>query len=34
MLEEPHYRKVVHQGQSHPTEHPPIIDQALWDAVQ
>jgi site-specific DNA recombinase len=26
--------EIVHQGQSHPGEHPPIIDQPLWDAVQ
>ena len=26
--------EIVYQGQSHPGEHPPIIDQALWDAVQ
>jgi hypothetical protein len=24
----------VHKGQSHPGEHTPIVDQALWDAVQ
>ena len=24
----------MHKGQSHPGEHPPIIDQPLWDAVQ
>ena len=24
---------IVHQGQSHPGEHPPIIDQPLWDAA-
>jgi hypothetical protein len=26
--------EIVHKGQAHPGEHPPIIDQALWDAVQ
>jgi len=26
--------EVVHKGQAHPGEHPPIIDQPLWDAVQ
>jgi site-specific DNA recombinase len=26
--------EIVHKGQSHPGEHPPIIDQLLWDAVQ
>ena len=26
--------EIVHEGQSHPGEHPPIIDQPLWDAVQ
>jgi site-specific DNA recombinase len=26
--------EIVHNGQSHPAEHPPIIDQPLWDAVQ
>ena len=26
--------ETVHKGQSHPGEHPPIIDQPLWDAVQ
>src|ERR1700730_5563216 len=25
---------IVHKGQFHPGEHPPIIDQPLWDAVQ
>jgi DNA invertase Pin-like site-specific DNA recombinase len=25
---------IVHQGQSHRGQHPPIIDQPLWDAVQ
>jgi site-specific DNA recombinase len=25
---------IVHKGQSHPGEHPPIIDQVLWDTVQ
>jgi len=26
--------EIVHKGQAHPGEHPPIIDQTLWDAVQ
>jgi site-specific DNA recombinase len=26
--------EIVHQGQPHPGEHPPIIDQPLWNAVQ
>jgi site-specific DNA recombinase len=26
--------EIVHKGQSHPGEHPPIIDHPLWDAVQ
>jgi site-specific DNA recombinase len=26
--------EIVHNGQSHPGEHAPIIDQPLWDAVQ
>jgi hypothetical protein len=26
--------EIVHNGQSYPGEHPPIIDQPLWDAVQ
>jgi site-specific DNA recombinase len=26
--------EIVHKGQSHPGEHPPIIDQPLWEAVQ
>ena len=26
--------EIVHKGQPHPGEHPPIIDQPLWDAVQ
>jgi DNA invertase Pin-like site-specific DNA recombinase len=26
--------EIVHKGQSHPSEHTPIIDQPLWDAVQ
>jgi hypothetical protein len=35
MLRNRTYRgAVVHKGQSHPGEHPPIIDQSLWDAVQ
>ena len=27
-------RRNVHKGQSHPGEHPPIIDEPLWKAVQ
>jgi hypothetical protein len=35
MLRNRIYRgEIVHRGQSHPSEHPPIIDQPLWDAVQ
>jgi len=26
--------EIVHKGQSHPGDHPPIIDQPLWEAVQ
>jgi DNA invertase Pin-like site-specific DNA recombinase len=26
--------EIVHQGQSHPGDHAPIIDRPLWDAVQ
>jgi site-specific DNA recombinase len=26
--------EIAHKGQSHPGEHPPIIDQPLWDGVQ
>jgi hypothetical protein len=26
--------EIVHKGQSHRGEHPPIIDQPLWDAVE
>jgi site-specific DNA recombinase len=26
--------EIVHNGQSHPGEHTPIIDQPLWEAVQ
>jgi len=26
--------EIVHNGQSHPGEHAPIVDQLLWDAVQ
>jgi site-specific DNA recombinase len=26
--------EIVHKGQSHPGDHPPIIDRPLWDAVQ
>src|SRR5262249_18589987 len=35
MLRNRIYRgEIVHKGQSYPGEHPPIIDQLLWDAVQ
>src|ERR1700732_3721983 len=35
MLQNRTYRgAIVHKGQLHPGEHTPIIDQALWDAVQ
>ena len=35
MLRNRIYRgEIVHKGQSYPSEHPPIIDQPLWDAVQ
>jgi site-specific DNA recombinase len=35
MLQNRTYRgEIVHKGQSFPGEHPPIIDQPLWDAVQ
>jgi site-specific DNA recombinase len=35
MLQNRIYRgEIVHKGQSHPGEHPPIIDQPLWDAVR
>jgi len=35
MLRNRTYRgEMVHKGQSYPSEHPPIIDQPLWDAVQ
>jgi hypothetical protein len=26
--------EIVHKGQFHPSEHTPIVDQPLWDAVQ
>jgi len=26
--------EIVHNGRSHPGQHPPIIDQVLWDTVQ
>jgi hypothetical protein len=29
-----YHGEIVHKGQSHPSEHPAIIDQPLWDAVQ
>src|SRR6201987_3220544 len=35
MLRNRTYRgEIVHKEQSHPGEHPPIIDQTIWDAVQ
>src|SRR3954453_8788212 len=35
MLQNRLYRgEIVHKGQSHPGEHPAIIDPLLWDAVQ
>jgi site-specific DNA recombinase len=35
MLRNRTYRgEIVHKGQSHPGEHPPIIDHPLWDPVQ
>jgi DNA invertase Pin-like site-specific DNA recombinase len=35
MLQNRLYRgEIVHKGQSHPSEHTPIIDERLWDAVQ
>jgi len=35
MLRNRIYRgEIVHRGQPHPSEHTPIIDQPLWDAVQ
>ena len=35
MLRNRTYRgEIVHTGQFHPGEHPPIIDPPLWDAVQ
>src|SRR6516165_8860979 len=35
MLQNRTYRgEIVHKDQSHPGEHPPIIDQPLWEAVQ
>jgi len=35
MLRNRTYRgEIVHNGQFHPSEHPPIIDPPLWDAVQ
>jgi site-specific DNA recombinase len=35
MLNNPIYiGMVVHKGDTHPGEHPPIIDRALWDQVQ
>ncbi|MBV8577074.1 MAG: recombinase family protein, partial [Acetobacteraceae bacterium] len=35
LLQNRAYRgEIVHKGKSHPGEHPPIIDQPLWDAAQ
>jgi len=35
MLQNRTYRgEIVHERQSHPVEHTPIIDRPLWDAVQ
>ena len=35
MLRNRTYRsEIVHKGESHSGEHPPIIDQPLWEAVQ
>src|SRR5437016_6581806 len=35
MLQNRIYRgEITHRGQSYPGEHPAIIDQPLWDAVQ
>jgi len=35
MLQNRLYRgEIVHKGRSHPGEHPPIIDQPLWNTVQ
>jgi hypothetical protein len=35
MLRNRTYRgEIIHQGQSHAGEHPPIIDPPLWDAAQ
>jgi site-specific DNA recombinase len=35
MLRNRTYRgEIVHKGQSHPGEHPPVIDPPMWDAVQ
>jgi hypothetical protein len=35
MLQNRLYRgEIVHKGQSHPGEHPAIVDPPLWDAVQ
>src|SRR5689334_20027558 len=35
MLQNRLYRgEIIHKGQSHPGEHPAIIDPPLWDAVQ
>lgn len=35
MLKNRIYRgEIFHQGQAHPGEHQPIIDEPLWEAVQ
>src|SRR5215510_13473921 len=35
MLQNRIYRvEIVHKAQSHPGEHPPLLNQPLWDAVQ
>jgi hypothetical protein len=35
MLQNRIYRgEIIHKEQSYPGEHPPIVDQPLWDAVQ
>ena len=35
MLQNRIYRgEIAHKGNAYPGEHPPIIDQALWDQVQ
>jgi hypothetical protein len=35
MLQNRVYRgEIVHKGAAYPTEHPSIVDEALWSAVQ